>query len=190
MIFVFLKRFLFYRRFDILNLMNLRDSLNRICIVLLAAILFSLAMPEVSFAAEKPVLNLGMSTACCEQKEHKSSEAVICSIQPAPLPYASDETDQGRTYINAGSGGRLQRGFSLRRCAWLFSTISEYRLSFTREICSQRVTADSFDDLFIIHFIHNQDGQKGWYLRFLKPGIPGLFRVKKRRNEVSKWKPY
>lgn len=140
--------------------MYFRKSLNIICVVLLATILFSLAVPEVTFAAEEPEIGSVLGTVR-GQKEDRPSKTVICSLQPASIPYASDETDQGRTYLNASTGNQTQRSISLRNYAWLLSVNSEQKPSFTREYCSQRSTADFFDDLFIIHFIHNQDGQKG-----------------------------
>lgn len=166
--------------------MDRKRNENRILTVLLAVLIFGLAAPEGSLAvrpaedlsevfsaagdyaltrsAVKDPAALPAAGSASEKKFSAGAagqNTVITVRCPAGLPTASDETEQGRSYLTAVSGNRSVHGGSLRHPGWAPTEEKACFLSFSPAPFRHRDLKNSFDNLFVIHFIHSQDGKKG-----------------------------
>jgi len=149
--------------------MNSIRLLNRIVTVLLAALLLSITIPEAVFA-QKP--ECGVKTECSAKTERsgeplqrrtaqgRTAEAVFTGLSPVAIPFATDETEQGQAYLAASAGSRSIRIASLRKLLFLQSSEPAFSQSFAGSAFCAAGTGGIFDDLFVIHYIHNQDGAK------------------------------
>jgi len=143
--------------------------LSRTVTVLLAAILLSFTVPEAVFAQET---ECGVKNECGTKTERsgkprqrrtaqgRTAQAVFTGLSPVAIPFASDETEQGQAYLAASAGSRSVRIASLRKLLFIQNAELAYAQSFARNASCTSNAGGIFDDLFVIHYIHNQDGAK------------------------------